>query len=91
MRRRVLGLEFKHDAVKLVLVRGMSAATRGFPLELLRAVLSDLRASPGNRLEALKSNWKGHYSIHINDQWRVVFRWGGGNAFDVRVKEDGQA
>jgi proteic killer suppression protein len=47
--------------------------------------LKDLRVPPGNRLERLKGNLKGFYSIRINDQWRVVFRWAGGNAFDVQV------
>jgi len=47
--------------------------------------LRDLRALPGNRLEVLKGKWKGFYSIRINDQWRVVFLWESGNAFDVRV------
>lgn len=72
-------------------------ATREFPPELRRAgrrkllylhdasELKDLRVPPGNRLERLKRSWKGFHSIRINDQWRVVFRWAGGNAFDVRV------
>jgi proteic killer suppression protein len=38
-------------------------------------VVSDLRAPPGNKLEALKGSWKGFYSIRVNDQWRIVFRW----------------
>jgi len=71
--------------------------TRNFPAELRRAgrrkllylhdaaVLGDLRVPPGNRLEALKGSWKGYHSIRINDQWRVVFRWSDGHAFDVRV------
>ena len=37
--------------------------------------LGDLRSPPGNRLEALKGGLVGRYSIRINDQWRVVFRW----------------
>ncbi len=39
------------------------------------AVLNDLRAPPGNSLEALKGNRKGQHSIRINDQWRVCFVW----------------
>jgi proteic killer suppression protein len=38
-------------------------------------VLEDLRVPPGNQLEALKSNLAGYYSIRVNDQWRVIFRW----------------
>ncbi|MEM8815166.1 MAG: type II toxin-antitoxin system RelE/ParE family toxin [Pseudomonadota bacterium] len=71
--------------------------TRGFPPELRRigrrkllylhdaTELKDLRVPPGNRLENLKGNRKGLYSIRINGQWRVVFRWQGGNAFDVEI------
>ncbi len=47
--------------------------------------LKDLRAPPGNRLEALKGDWSGYHSIRINDQWRIVFRWENGQASDVRV------
>lgn len=39
------------------------------------AELNDLKAPPGNRLEALKGNRKGSYSIRINDQWRICFLW----------------
>ena len=37
--------------------------------------LEDLRSPPGNRLEALRGDLDGHYSIRVNDQWRFVFRW----------------
>ena len=47
--------------------------------------LRDLRVLPGNRLERLKGRWKGFHSMRINDQWRVVFRWEGGNVHDVQV------
>jgi proteic killer suppression protein len=74
-----------------------SKGTKAFPPELHRAArrklqyvheaadLSDLKVPPGNRLEGLKDDWKGFHSIRINDQWRVVFRWSGGNAFDVQI------
>jgi proteic killer suppression protein len=74
-----------------------SRAVRQFPPELRRAArrkllylndaeqLKDLRAPPGNRLEALKGDWSGYYSIRINIQWRIIFRWGSGHASDVRV------
>jgi len=48
-------------------------------------VLDDLRAPPGNRLEALKGKRKGQYSIRISDQWRVCFTWGAEGAFDVEI------
>jgi proteic killer suppression protein len=45
----------------------------------------DLRVPPGNRLEALRGDRKGQWSIRINDQWRVCFRFEEGNAFDVEI------
>jgi proteic killer suppression protein len=47
--------------------------------------LDDLRVPPGNRLEALKGNRSGQYSIRINDQWRVCFRWAGSGFEDVEI------
>jgi proteic killer suppression protein len=47
--------------------------------------LEDLRIPPGNRLEALKGDRKGQYSIRINDQWRICFRWKDGDAWDVEI------
>ena len=47
--------------------------------------LQDLRVPPGNRLEPLKGDRAGSYSIRINDQWRVCFRWVNGDAFDVEI------
>ncbi len=47
--------------------------------------LSDLRVPPANRLERLKGRREGQYSIRINDQWRVCFRWARGDAYDVEI------
>ena len=47
--------------------------------------LQDLRSPPGNRLEALKGDFRGYYSIRINDQWWLVFRWKCGQAEDVQI------
>ena len=47
--------------------------------------LSDLRVPPGNRLEALQGNLAGRYSIRINDQWRLCFRWDGSDASEVEI------
>ena len=47
--------------------------------------LGDLRVPPGNRLDALRGDRKGQYSIRINERWRVCFRWSGGNAHDVEI------
>lgn len=74
-----------------------SKEVRGFSPEVKRAArrkllylhdaaeLADLRVPPGNRLEALKGRLAGYYSIRINDQWRILFRWQGGNAKDVQI------
>ena len=48
-------------------------------------LLDDLRIPPNNRLEPLKGNRAGQYSIRINDQWRVCFVWNNGHAFDVQI------
>ena len=47
--------------------------------------LEDLRVPPGNRLEALRGDRAGQWSIRINDRWRVCFRFEDGNAFDVAI------
>ncbi len=47
--------------------------------------LTDLRVPPSNRLERLKGNRKGQYSIRINDQWRICFRWDRGDAYEVEI------
>lgn len=47
--------------------------------------LRDLAGLPGNRLEALAGDRAGQYSIRINDQWRICFRWKDGKADDVEI------
>ncbi len=47
--------------------------------------LADLREPPGNRLEALKGNREGQFSIRIDRQWRLCFRWVEGHAYDVEI------
>jgi toxin HigB-1 len=47
----------------------------------------DLKNPPGNRLEALKGERKGQWSIRINDQWRICFRWEDGEANDVEIAD----
>jgi len=47
--------------------------------------LEDLRVPPGNRLEKLAGERKGQYSIRINDQWRICFRWSDGDTYDVEI------
>ncbi len=47
--------------------------------------ITDLRIPPAHRLEKLKGNLENFYSIRINDQWRVVFQWENGNAYNVEI------
>ena len=58
-----------------------------YKLDIINAAqsLGDLKSPPGNRLEALKGDFKGFHSIRINAQWRIVFRWHDSNAHDVEI------
>jgi len=49
--------------------------------------LIDLRISPSNKLEKLLGNMSEFYSIRINDQWRIVFKWEDGNASEVTITD----
>ena len=49
--------------------------------------LTDMRQPNGNRFEELKGDRKGTYSVRINGQWRVTFRWSNGGADDVRIED----
>jgi proteic killer suppression protein len=51
----------------------------------LAQTIDDMRAPPGNRLEALKGGRAGQWSVRINDQWRVCFRFKNGEALDVEI------
>ena len=46
---------------------------------------NDLQIPPSNRFEKLKGNLKDFYSIRINDQWRIIFKWNNGNAEQVEI------
>jgi proteic killer suppression protein len=47
--------------------------------------LRDLATPPGNRLEALHGDRKGHYSVRVNDQWRICFEWRDSDAYEVEI------
>ena len=47
--------------------------------------LNDLRVPPGNRLEKQSGDRAGQYSIRVNDQWRICFRWDDGDAWEVEI------
>lgn len=75
----------------------VTAAARKFPPDVARRAvrkleyvnpatrLDDLKVPPGNRLHSLEGDRKGQYSISINDQWRICFRFIDGDAYDVEV------
>jgi proteic killer suppression protein len=72
-----------------------SSKAKGFPPDIIERTrrklaavnaanaLDDLRVPPSNRLEQLRGDRAGQYSIRINDQWRICFRWDNGDAVDV--------
>ena len=77
--------------------RSTKAARATLPLNLLAVAirkldalnfataLDDLRTPAGNRLEALRGNREGQYSIRINDQYRICFTWSGSEEVDVEI------
>lgn len=70
--------------------KGLSRDLAGVALKKLLLIhaaqsLGDLRSPPGNRLEALKGDRDGQYSIRVNDQWRLCFRWTENDAPDVEL------
>ncbi|MBI3526021.1 MAG: type II toxin-antitoxin system RelE/ParE family toxin [Betaproteobacteria bacterium] len=64
-------------------------ATARRKLKLIDAAggIESLRVPPGNRLELLKKDRAGQWSIRINDQWRICFRWVDGDAMDVEIAD----
>jgi proteic killer suppression protein len=86
---------FADDDTEAVFLTGKSrrwatiarvAARRLLALDFASAV-EDLRDPPGNRLEKLKGDREGQWSIRINDQYRVCFRWDGTDAWDVEIAD----
>ena len=79
------------------LIHGGRKLPKGFPPDLIAiarrklvqlnraANLQDMGAPPGNRLESLRGDLTGRYSIRINDQWRIVFRWTSDGPADVEI------
>jgi proteic killer suppression protein len=62
-----------------------SVALRKLDMLNSARALQDLQSPPDNRLEALRGDLRGFYSIRINEQWRIVFRWEAGEAHEVRI------
>ena len=71
-------------------IKKLGSAVQRIALRKLRMLdaavsLDDLRVPPGNRLESLRGRRAGQYSIRVNDQWRICFRWRSGDAHDVEI------
>jgi proteic killer suppression protein len=71
-------------------IKGLSTDLQEISRRKLRMLnnsqnLSDLQIPPSNKLEKLKGNLKDFYSIRINNQWRIIFKWQSGNAFEVEI------
>ncbi len=89
-------IRFKHQLAEDIFLNRITGASRKFPLELRKIAdrklqylnaalkLQDLKSPPGNRLEMLQGNLKGYYSIRINSQWRIIFKWKDG-ADEVQI------
>ncbi len=78
---------FHREPVKRIPPPVQRSALRKLLLLDAAVSLDDLRAPPGNRLERLTGDRQGQYSIRINDQWRVCFRWEDGDAHEVEVTD----
>ena len=90
---------FRDSDLETFYYEGPGRRTRRIPPDLHRVIrrkldqlfnaadMGDLRAPPANRLEALKGHRKGHHSIRVNDQWRIIFRWERDTAYDVELTD----
>ena len=88
---------FKSKLARDVFDGEVSARSRKLPVHLhskaqrlmdqlnVATRLATLSLPPGNMLEALRGNLKDFYSIRINSQWRIIFKWEDGNAFEVDI------
>jgi len=84
---------FAHDDTEAVFLTGTSRkwanvariAARGLQAVDFASAIEDLLKPPGNRLEKLKSDREGCWSIRMNDRFRVCFRWDGNDAWDVEI------
>jgi len=84
---------FKSKETENLAATGFSKVFKSFERVALRKLdmldaavtIDSLRIPPGNRLEFLRGDREGTYSIRINDQWRICFSWENGNAYNVEI------
>ncbi len=82
--RRVEGF-WKEDRRRGIPTGIESALRRKLAMIAAASVLDDLRVPPANHLEMLRGDRKGRHSIRVNRQWRLVFQWRDGAAYDVEL------
>ncbi len=90
---------FSDRDLEILIAEGPGPKTKRIPPDLYRVIvrkiaymnqakrLDDLRVPPANRLERLKGDLEGFYSIRVNNQFRLVFRWDSGDALDVSLRD----
>jgi proteic killer suppression protein len=76
---------WKGELVKRFHLELQTTARRKLRMLSNAQCLEDLRAPPGNRLEALRGDRRGQYSIRVSQRWRLCFRWENGDAHDVEL------
>jgi len=76
---------FRRERVKRLGANGQRVALRKLRMLDAATLLDDLRVPPANRLEKLKGDRCGLYSIRVNRQWRICFRWRSGDAYDIEI------
>jgi proteic killer suppression protein len=82
---------FKHRGLKRLYERADGSRIGPSRIDKVELILADLDAAetinhlrrPGYRLHALKGDWSGHYSVSVSGNWRIVFRFEDGKAFDI--------
>jgi proteic killer suppression protein len=78
---------FYHEGTRRYSVNIQKLALRKLAILDAAESLKDLTLPPGNKLEKLSGDRLGQYSIRINDQWRICFRWSGSDAYDVEIAD----
>ena len=78
---------FERERVRRWSLELQRAALRKLLILDAAETLNDLRSPPGNRLEKLRGDRVGEYSIRINDQWRTGFQWRDGDAYEVEITD----
>lgn len=76
---------WRGEVVRRLPVNMQSVARRKLRMLNNAQSLADLRVPPGNRLESLRGDRAGQYSIRINEQWRICFEWRNGDAYEVEI------